>query len=137
MASSAPDIEESVSAIIRAFNTDGHRKACIAAHSLGNTFISWMLHHPIACHRVYSTLLVDPVTFLLCDPTVATKVVYKEPSNTLDFLMHFFVARELFIGRCELGFVIINLCIIISNQSSSIIIEINALILYILIIIKH
>lgn len=99
MASSAPDIEDSVNAMIKAFDTDGHQKACLAAHSLGNTFISWMLHHPVACKRVYSTILVDPVTFLLCDPTVATTVVYKEPSTTMDFLMHFFVARELFIAN--------------------------------------
>jgi len=30
---------------------------------------------------------------------VATNVVYKEPKNTIDFLMHFFVARELFIAN--------------------------------------
>lgn len=99
MASSAPDIEESVSAVVKAFDIDGHKKACLVAHSLGNTFISWMLHHPVACKRVYSTVLVDPVTFLLCDPTVATTVIYKEPSTTMDFLMHFFVARELFIAN--------------------------------------
>ena len=58
-----------------------------------------MLHHPQGCRRVSSTVLVDPVTFLLCDPMVATNVVYKEPKNTIDFLMHFFVARELFIAN--------------------------------------
>lgn len=58
-----------------------------------------MLHHPEGCKRVSSTILVDPVTFLLCDPMVATNVVYKEPRNTIDFLMHFFVARELFIAN--------------------------------------
>jgi hypothetical protein len=71
----------------------------LAAHSLGCTFVSWMLKHPIACRRVSATVLIDPVTFLLCDPTVATTVVYKEPASTIDFLMHFFVARELFIAN--------------------------------------
>ena len=54
---------------------------------------------PLGCRRVSSTVLLDPVSFLLCDPKVATTVVYKDPINTLDFLMHFFVASELFIGQ--------------------------------------
>ena len=41
---------------------------------------------------------MDPVTFLLCDPTVATTVVYKEHNKPIEFLMHYFVARELFIS---------------------------------------
>ena len=53
------------------------RQACLVAHSLGTTAASWMLHHPTACLRVASTVLLDPVTFLLCDPTVATSFVYK------------------------------------------------------------
>jgi hypothetical protein len=42
---------------------------------------------------VASTVLIDPVTFLLCDPTVATSFVYNDPQTALDFLMHFFVSR--------------------------------------------
>jgi pimeloyl-ACP methyl ester carboxylesterase len=99
MASTAPSPDDSVGAIMTVLDTDGHDKACIVAHSLGCTVASWLLHHPVACRRVSATVLIDPVTFLLCDPTVATKVVYKDPVNTLDFLMHFFVARELFIAN--------------------------------------
>jgi hypothetical protein len=36
-----------------------------------------MLHHPEGCLRVASTVMLDPVVFLLCDPTVATMFVYK------------------------------------------------------------
>eukprot|EP01036_Dinobryon_divergens_P026420 gene26420-35069_t len=36
---------------------------------------------------VGSSLLLDPVIFLLCDPTVATMFVYKDPSNALDLLI--------------------------------------------------
>ena len=42
---------------------------------------------------VAASVLLDPVTFLLCDPTVATMVVYKEPTSAIDFLMHFFLSR--------------------------------------------
>ena len=43
---------------------------------------------------VGSSLLIDPVIFLLCDPTVATMFVYKDPTNALDLLMHFFLSRS-------------------------------------------
>lgn len=99
MASSAPGIEESVHSLLSLLDQDKHAKVCLVAHSLGCSFVSWVLHHPIACTRVSATVLIDPVVFLLCDPTVATTVVYKEHANTLDFLMHFFVARELFIAN--------------------------------------
>jgi len=59
-------------------------------------------------------VLLDPVTFLLCDPTVATTFVYREPNTTIDFLMHFFLSRELFISnalsRCVCLFVRDALC---------------------------
>lgn len=49
--------------------------------------------------KVASTLLIDPVTFLLCDPTVATSFVYKDPDTAINFLMHFFLSTELFIAN--------------------------------------
>ena len=59
----------------------------------GTALVSWMLHDPEGCKLVHSTVLLDPVTFLLCDPTVATAFIYKDPTSTLAFLMHFFVSR--------------------------------------------
>lgn len=99
MASKAPTIEATVDTFIRMLDVDQHDSACFVAHSLGSTAVSWMLHHPEGIRRVASTVLLDPVTFLLCDPKVATNFVYKDPTNTIDFLMHFFVSRELFIAN--------------------------------------
>ena len=59
----------------------------------GTALVSWMLHDPEGCKLVQSTVLLDPVTFLLCDPTVATSFIYKDPTSTLGFMMHFFVSR--------------------------------------------
>jgi len=95
----APTIEESVSTMIRMLNDGHHPQACFVAHSLGTTALSWMLHDPIGCKMVASSVMLDPVTFLLCDPTVATSFVYKDPTTTIDFLMHFFLSRELFIAN--------------------------------------
>jgi hypothetical protein len=69
------------------------------AHSLGTTAVSWMLRDPEGCKRVHSTVLLDPVIFLLCDPTVATTFVYKDPQSCMDLLMHYFLSRELFIAN--------------------------------------
>lgn len=72
---------------------------CISVCSLcfflqiGTALVSWMLHDAQGCRRVHSTVLIDPVTFLLCEPTVATSFVYKNPTTELEFMMHYFVSR--------------------------------------------
>jgi len=99
MKDSGPSCAESVNCIVSLLEQHGHKKACFVAHSLGTVMVSWMLHDPRGASMVGSTLLMDPVTFLLCDPTVATMFVYKDPTNTLDLLMHFFLSRELYIAN--------------------------------------
>lgn len=94
-----PTSEQVVNGLINLIRNDSHQTACFVAHSLGTTAISWLLHHPEGMKIVGASILLDPVTFLLCDPTVATTFVYKDPTTTLDFMMHFFVSRELFIAN--------------------------------------
>lgn len=89
-----PTVEESVSSIVRMLDDYHHESACFVAHSLGTVLVPWMLHDSRGRRRVSSTVLMDPVCFLLCDPTVATKFVYKDPTNALDFLMHFNLSRS-------------------------------------------
>lgn len=95
---SVPTIDDTVGTITRVLRDDRHPAACFIGHSLGTTAVSWMLKSASA-HLVASSILIDPVTFLLCDPTVATSFVYNDPETTLDFMMHFFVSRELFIAN--------------------------------------
>jgi hypothetical protein len=59
----------------------------------GTSLVSWMLHDPVACAFVASSVLLDPIVFLLCDPTVASVFVYKDPHTVVDLLMHFFLSR--------------------------------------------
>ena len=44
-------------------------------------------------------VLLDPVTFLLCDPAIASNFLHRVPRTVLELLMHFFVSRELFIAH--------------------------------------
>lgn len=96
---SEPKIDASISAITQCLDEFQHPKACFVAHSLGTTLISWILKDKLGKERVHSTVMLDPVVFLTCDPTLATTFVYKDPYNLFDFLMHFFVARELFVAH--------------------------------------
>ena len=88
-----PTVEESVSSIVRLLDDHQHENACFVGHSLGTVLVPWMLRDPRGRRRIASTVLMDPVCFLLCDPTVATKFIYKDPTNALDFLMHYNVSR--------------------------------------------
>ncbi|RYG68363.1 hypothetical protein EON64_05350 [archaeon] len=99
MATRGPTIDEAVQGVVRTLGMYGHQQAAFVAHSLGSSLVSWMLHDPLAARCVASTVLIDPIIFLLCDPTVASVFVYKDPSKTVDLLMHFFLSRELFISN--------------------------------------
>jgi hypothetical protein len=93
MTTCAPSAEESVTTLVSALNKYEYEKVAIMAHSLGTTLVSWMLHDPIGCNYVASTVLLDPIIFLLCDPKVASMFVYKDPAESIDLLMHFFLSR--------------------------------------------
>lgn len=89
----------------------GHEDAVFMAHSLGNTGVSWVLKDPETAKRVHSTILMDPVTLLLCNPRVATSFIYRDPyheevlkadptrSTAMQLVSHFFVARELLVAN--------------------------------------
>eukprot|EP01039_Chlorochromonas_danica_P010505 gene10505-11636_t len=99
MSTQGPRIDQSVRNVVDTLDTFGHAQACFVAHSLGSSLVSWMLHDAVGASHVASSVLLDPVVFLLCDPTVASVFVYKDPTSTVDLLMHFFLSRELFIAN--------------------------------------
>jgi hypothetical protein len=103
-----PSESDVVSSICQGLLRFGHSEAVFVAHSLGNNAIAWMLGDPVAKSFVNSTVMVDPINFLLCEPSVATSVVYRDPDRSTSdpcdgsvmyFLIHFFVARELMIAN--------------------------------------
>ena len=99
MSTAVPSIHETKEVIRCALQKYGHSQACFVAHSLGTTIVSWLLRDPKYAPLVGSTVLLDPVTFLLCDPSVATNFVYRQPTNAVDLAMHYFCARELYISQ--------------------------------------
>ncbi len=93
MNSCGPTPHETITAITKLFAAHGHKAGCFVSHSLGTVMMSWLLKDVHACKLVASSVIMDPVSFLLCDPTVATNFVYREPTTPLEFMMHFFVSR--------------------------------------------
>ncbi|KAJ3178155.1 hypothetical protein HDU87_003707 [Geranomyces variabilis] len=97
-AETIPTIPTAVASFTRMLTNHNHtRGACFVGHSLGSAAISWMLHHNPAL--VASAVFLDPVAFLLVDPSVAYNFVYRPPTTVLELLMHYFVARELYIAH--------------------------------------
>ena len=64
-----------------------------ACFLVGTTAVAWMLHDDQARNMVASTVLLDPVTFLLCDSGVANNFLHRKPSLVIELLMHNFVSR--------------------------------------------
>ncbi len=93
MSATGPTPDECIEAIVKLFAAHGHTQGCFVAHSLGTVMISWLLKDPRSAKLVASTVIMDPVSFLLCDPTVATNFVYRQPKTPLEFMMHYFVSR--------------------------------------------
>uniref|UniRef100_A0A0G4GTA8 AB hydrolase-1 domain-containing protein n=1 Tax=Chromera velia CCMP2878 TaxID=1169474 RepID=A0A0G4GTA8_9ALVE len=77
---------------------EGYKDACFVGHSFGTITVSWLLRHGGEEGRrlVASTVLIDPITFLLCEPSVAYNFIHKEPETAVELMMNFFVSSELY-----------------------------------------
>lgn len=73
--------------------------ACFVAHSLGTCVVSWMLHHKKTRSLVATTVLIDPVTFLLCMPKVCASFVHPDPKSVSTYVSSFMLAKELYIAN--------------------------------------
>lgn len=97
--STVPSIPGTLRLIRTLLSNDGVREACFVAHSLGTAAVTWMLHDKESKKFVGSMVLLDPITFLLCDPTVAFNFIYRPPTNVLELVMSYFVSREMGIAH--------------------------------------
>jgi len=48
---------------------------------------------------VHSTVLVDPIVFMLHEPDVSFNVLYRVPTTLTQWILHTFAARELHISH--------------------------------------
>lgn len=99
LAEEVPTVPDTISYLSGMLNRDNHTRATFVAHSLGTVSVSWMLNSPLHRSKVGSVVLLDPVTFLLCDPAIAYNFLYRPPSSVLELLMNYFVSREMYIAN--------------------------------------
>ncbi|KAJ3042613.1 hypothetical protein HDV00_006892 [Rhizophlyctis rosea] len=93
-----PTIPATLSLFRTLLQTDSHPHACFVGHSLGTAALSWALRDPETRPYVASTVFIDPICFLLCDPAVAYNFLYRTPSTIIGVVMNFFASTELYIA---------------------------------------
>jgi len=92
-------IQETVQVIQTVLHKDGHSDARFVAHSFGTIIMTWILRDEKRRQIVSSVTFIDPIVFLLSDPSVAFNFLHRVPSNSVELMMHYFVARELYIAE--------------------------------------
>lgn len=70
----------------------GMTTACVVAHSFGTVVAAWMMRQ--RPDLVHSTVLIDPIPFLLCLPDVCNNFVHRPPTKGSEMLMRYFVSRD-------------------------------------------
>lgn len=74
-----------------------HTSAHFVGHSFGSIVVAWMCRN--APETVAVATFLDPVCFLLIKPDVCYNFMYRQPETATQLLMHYFVARELYIAH--------------------------------------
>lgn len=75
----------------------GASSAHFVGHSFGTVLVAWMAKR--APELVSAATFIDPVCFLLIKPDVCYNFMYRQPETATQLLLHYFVARELFIAH--------------------------------------
>lgn len=91
-----PSVAQFTSSIKRILNRHRIGKVSIVGHSFGSISGAWLVHQ---CPEIVSHIsLLDPVSPLLFLPDAATKLLYGVPKTWMEFLLYYFVAREITIS---------------------------------------
>ncbi len=74
-----------------------YARAIFAGHSFGTITIAWLIRY--RPELVYSALIIDPVTLMLCLPLTCYTFVYKPPRDVMDWVRYLTVGQEMGISR--------------------------------------
>jgi len=92
-----PSATEMVACISDMLASAGYFSAHFVGHSFGSLPMAWMARKQPAF--VGSMTFIDPVCFLLIKPDVCYNFMYRKPATPTQLLIHYFLARELFIAH--------------------------------------
>ncbi|KAI1791738.1 Alpha/Beta hydrolase protein [Ganoderma leucocontextum] len=93
---SRPTMLSAISALLTAHSIP---RVVVAAHSYGTVVAAHMLRDPALRARVSAWLLVDPIPFLLHQPTVAYNFVYRAPRTANEWQLWYFASRDPDVAR--------------------------------------
>lgn len=89
--------------MLRALTTvlDAHRfeQVVVLGHSYGTVVAAHIMRAPELASRVTAWVLVDPIPFLLHQPSVAYNFVYREPRAANEWQLWYFASRDPDIAR--------------------------------------
>ena len=90
-----PSQAQTVDDLAALLRRHGHASAHFVGHSMGTILTTWMIKQ--RPELVHSSVLIDPVCFMLNEAHVAYNFLYRPPSRMVEWVMHAFVGRDLHI----------------------------------------
>ncbi|KAI0685398.1 Alpha/Beta hydrolase protein [Cytidiella melzeri] len=87
---------EALAAVLRAHAFESY---VVCGHSYGTVVAAHMMREPTFSARVAGWILVDPIPFLLHQPSVAYNFVYREPKTANEWQLWYFASRDPDIAR--------------------------------------
>ncbi|TBU35374.1 hypothetical protein BD311DRAFT_734645 [Dichomitus squalens] len=98
---SAPPLSrpEMLAALTALLDVHSVSRVVVAAHSYGTVHAAHMLRDPTLSARVSAWLFIDPIPFLLHQPSVAYNFVYRQPRTANEWQLWYFASRDPDIAR--------------------------------------
>ncbi|EJF66356.1 hypothetical protein DICSQDRAFT_166050 [Dichomitus squalens LYAD-421 SS1] len=98
---SAPPLSrpEMLAALTALLDVHSISRVVVAAHSYGTVHAAHMLRDPTLSARVSAWLFIDPIPFLLHQPSVAYNFVYRQPRTANEWQLWYFASRDPDIAR--------------------------------------
>ncbi|EJF60429.1 hypothetical protein DICSQDRAFT_63022 [Dichomitus squalens LYAD-421 SS1] len=90
---------EMLTALTALLNAHSVPRVVVVAHSYGTVHAAHMLRDPTLSARVSAWVFIDPIPFLLHQPSVAYNFVYREPRAANEWAVWYYASRDPDIAR--------------------------------------
>ena len=87
--------EEMCTEIMKILRKHKWEKFVLVTHSYGSVIATHLLRDQTVSNMISSTLLIDPVTFLLHHPDVAYNFTFRKPKRANEYQLHYFGSMDM------------------------------------------
>lgn len=94
-----PDSEAMCQSIEKILDFHKVSNFVVVSHSYGTAVTAYMLRSSLLSPRIQATLLIDPINFLLHQPSVAYNFLYRRPKSANEWQLWYFASRDPDIAR--------------------------------------